>query len=238
MDCAAEGDFWRTALSGGAASFTGRPAGAARNGAARARAGRAARGDEQRAFSAARRASAPSRAERHPHRRAADDRRAPRNHEQRSVVQAGGGNGAALRRSSGSRARDARDCRALQPPARAGQADLSGISRAGGRDAVFVFVEAEFRGRAAALSAFAAGGARAADARARSDREAQPGAVFSARVGHRRRSAAARDSGGGARLGGEFDSDVLPGDFARVPAALGALLRALPERAARRLPGH
>src|SRR3989454_8697111 len=96
MDCAAEGDFWGAALSGGAASFAGEPARVARSSAARARAGRAARGDEQRAFSAARRVSAPSGAERDPHRRAAEDRRAPRYHEPRSVVQAGGGNGAAL----------------------------------------------------------------------------------------------------------------------------------------------
>jgi len=49
---------------------------------------------------------------------------------------------------------------------------------------------------------------------------------------------AAGISRGGARVGGELDGDVLPGNFACVPAALGSLLRTVFERAARRLPGH
>src|SRR3989442_15791930 len=64
MDCAAEGDFWGAALSGGAASFAGGPARVARSSAARGRAGCAARGDEQSAFSVAPKASAARLAER------------------------------------------------------------------------------------------------------------------------------------------------------------------------------
>ena len=46
----------------------------------------------------------------------------------------------------------------------------------------------------------------------------------------------AGDSGGGERVSGQFDGDVLPGNFLCVPAALGAVFRAVLERAARRLP--
>ncbi len=46
------------------------------------------------------------------------------------------------------------------------------------------------------------------------------------------------NSGGGARVRGKFDSDLLPGHFLRVPAAMGIIFRAVFERAARQLPGH
>ena len=84
---------------------------------------------------------------------------------------------------------DAGDCGALQPGTGAGQNDFSGISGAAGRIAIFVFVEAELCGRAETLPAAAPGSAFAADARTGSNREAAPGAVFSAGVGHRGRSA-------------------------------------------------
>ncbi len=51
-----------------------------------------------------------------------------------------------------------------------------------------------------------------------------PGAVFPAGIGHRGRSAAARDSRRRARFGGELDGHVLPGNFARLPVTMGAVL--------------
>src|SRR5579863_6946402 len=90
----------------------------------------------------------------------------------------------------------------------------------------------------AALQKAGAGSVLAAGARASGDREMEVSALFSAGVGHRGRSAAARDSGGGARLGGQLDGDVLSGNFAGVPAAVGIVLRTILERATRRLPGH
>src|SRR5437867_6995213 len=71
-----------------------------------------------------------------------------------------------------------------------------------------------------------------------SHQEVELGAVFSARIGHREGSAAAWNSRGGARISREFDGDVLPGNFARLPAALGTVFRTVFEWAAWRLPGH
>jgi DNA polymerase-3 subunit alpha len=84
--------------------------------------------------------------------------------------------------------------------------------------AFFVFVEAR---RALARGRRRGHHAGTLVAAPGSDRKAAPRAVFFAGVGHRGRSQAARNSGGGARLGGEFDGDVLSGNFLRVPAALG-----------------
>ena len=93
-----------------------------------------------------------------------------------------------------------------------------------GRIRVFVFVEAVFCRRAETLPPAAARSAFATDARIRRDRKAASRTVFFAGVGNRRRGQAARNSGGGSRLGGQFDGDVLPGNFLRVPAALGIVL--------------
>src|ERR1700719_2639224 len=116
------------------------------------------------------------------------------------MVQTGGGNAKSFPRSPGMAASNAGDHRALQFKTRIGQADLSGISRPQRRICVFLFVEAEFRWRAQTLQAAAPGSAFAADARAGSNREMETGAIFSAGVGHRGGSAAARDSRSGTRI--------------------------------------
>src|SRR5229473_801791 len=154
------------------------------------------------------------------------------------MVQAGGRNAKMFPRSSGMAASNAGDCRALQFATRTGQADLSRVPRARRRISVFVFVEAELRWRSQTLQAAAPGSAFAPDARTRGHRKTAPGAVFSAGLGHRGRSAAPRDSRGGARVGGKLPRDVLPGNFLRVSVALGTVLRTVFERTARRLPGH
>src|SRR5260370_25005252 len=99
-----------------------------------------------------------------------------------------------LPRSSGVAANNAGNRRALQFAARTGQADLSGVPRARRRIGVFVFVEAELRWRSQTLQAAAPGSAFAPDARTRGHRKTAPGAVFSAGLVHRGRSAAPRDS--------------------------------------------
>src|SRR5262249_60555613 len=122
--------------------------------------------------------------------------------------------------------------------ARTRQADFPRIPPAGRRDAVFLSPEAMLRGRSAALPAFRARGTPTAHARARSNPPAQPGALFPASLGHCRGGAAARDPGGGARLGGELPGHLLPGHLACLPAALCALLRAVRQWAALRLPRY
>src|SRR5204863_4786792 len=102
----------------------------------------------------------------------------------------------------------------------------------------FLFGKSKFRGRAKTLSLSNTRSAFAVDARVGSHQEVEPVAVFSARIGHRERGTAARDSRGGARVSGKFDGDILPGNFACMPVAMGAVLRTVSERTARRLSGH
>ena len=110
---------------------------------------------------------------------------------------------------------------ALQPGAHAKQNYLSGIPGARRRVRVFLFVEAVLCGRAETLPPAAPRSALPADARIGRDRKVTSCAVFFAGVGHRGRGQAARNSRGGARVGGQLDGDVLPRHFLRVPAALG-----------------
>src|SRR5260370_39993788 len=97
------------------------------------------------------------------------------------------------------------------------------MRRSGRRDAGFLFGESKFRWRAQTLSLSYTGSAFASDSRTGSYQEVEPVALFPARIGHRGRSAAARDSRGSARVSGETECDALPGNFTRVPAALGAV---------------
>src|SRR6267154_827497 len=154
------------------------------------------------------------------------------------MVQACSRNAKIFSRSSGVAASNAGNRRPLQLETRTGKTNLSRMRRSGRRDAGFLFGESKFRWRAQTLSLSNTRSAFAADSRTGSYQEMEPVTLFSARIGHRGRSAAARHSRGGARVGGELDGDVLPGNFACVPAALGSLLRTVFERAARRLPGH
>src|ERR1700730_7878772 len=135
------------------------------------------------------------------------------------MVQASGRNAKMFPRSSGMAASNAADCRALQFAARTGKTDHSGVYRSGRRDAGFLFRKIELRWRAETLSLINTRSAFAADARIRGHQEVEPGALLPARIGHRGRSAAARDSRGGARVGGEFHRDVLSGYFLRVSVA-------------------
>src|SRR5437899_8771166 len=92
--------------------------------------------------------------------------------------------------------------RPLQLATRAGKADLSGVYRSGRRDAGFLFGESKFRWRAQTLSLSYTGSTFAADSRTGSHQEVEPVALFLTCIGHRGRSAAARDSRGGARVSG------------------------------------
>ncbi len=210
----------------------------ARSGTHRPRTGSAAGGDKQCALPPAGGAPASPRGERDPHRRIADDGGATGNYDRRGVVQASGRNAKMFSRSSGIAASYDGNRWPLQLAARIGKTHLSGVPRARRRIGVFVFVEAELRWRAQTLQAAAPGSAFAADARTRGHRKTASGAIFSAGVGHRGGSAAPRHSCGGARVGGKLHGHLLPRHFVCLPAALGPLLRAFSERAARRLPGH
>src|SRR6266851_8635666 len=139
------------------------------------------------------------------------------------MVQACSRNAKTFSRSSGMAPSNIGNRRPLQPATRAGKADLSGVYRSGRRDAGFLFGESKFRWRAQTLSLSYTGSTFAADSRTGSYQEVEPVALFFACIGHRGRSAAARNSRGGARVGSEFDGDLLPGNFACVPAALGTL---------------
>src|SRR5216684_7524272 len=154
------------------------------------------------------------------------------------MVQACSRNAKTFSRSPGVAASNAGNRRPLQLETRTGKADLSRMRRSGRRDAGFLFGESKFRWRAQTLSLSYTGSTFAADSRTGSYQEVEPVALFFACIGHRGRSAAARNSRGGARVGSEFDGDLLPGNFPRVSVALGALLRTVFERAARRFPGH
>src|SRR6266481_6167474 len=140
------------------------------------------------------------------------------------MVQACSRNAKTFSRSSGMAPSNIGNRRPLQPATRAGKADLSGVYRSGRRDARFLFGESKFRWRAQTLSLSYTGSAFAADSRTGSYQEVESVAIFPARIGHRGRSAAARDSCGSARVSGEFYCDVLPGNFACVLSLLGALL--------------
>src|SRR5207237_5425322 len=88
------------------------------------------------------------------------------------------------------------------------------------------------------LQAAAPGSALAAHARTRSHRTLEARSVFPPRVGNRPGSPPPRHSRDCARLRRQFHGHLLPRHFPRLPTALGALFRALPERTARRLPRH
>src|SRR5258708_1424753 len=140
------------------------------------------------------------------------------------MVQASSRNAKTFPRSSGAVASNAGNRRTLQLAARTGKTDLSRMYRSGRRNSGFLFAKAEPGGRAETLSLSNTRSAFAADARIDGHQEVEPVALFPARIGHRGRSAAARHSRGGARVSGQFDGHVLPGNFTRVPVALGAVL--------------
>src|SRR5258708_23784198 len=132
MDRAAERDFWGTAVHRGAALVAGGWARTARGGTDRARAWRAAGGDEQRALPATGGAFASPCGECDSHGRAADDGSGSRNYERRGVVQVSGRDAAAVSGASRNFARDAEDCGLLPPGTRVGEADPSRMSCARG----------------------------------------------------------------------------------------------------------
>src|SRR5229473_5952161 len=202
-------NFRRPPLHRSAAPLPGRRTRIARSGTPRPRTGRAAGGNKQRAFSPARRASASPRGERDPHRRIADNGGSAGNHHRRSMVQASGRNAKTFPRSSGVAASNDGNRRPLQFATRTGETDLSRMRRSGRRNSGFLFGKSKPRRRTKTLSLSNTRSTFAADARISSHQEKKPVAVFSARIGHRGRSAAARNSRGGTRLGGKFDGDVL-----------------------------
>src|SRR5258708_38820695 len=109
------------------------------------------------------------------------------------MVQASSRNAKTFPRSSGIAASNAGNRRALQLAAGVEKTDLSRMRRSGRRNSGFLFGKSKFRWRTKTLSLGNSRSAFAANARIGGHQKVEPGALFPARIGHRGRSAAARD---------------------------------------------